>query len=139
MSLGHDLLLYVGFQDEVGDHYDNWGHDGEHAGWLGERHVEDRVRVVEDQIQTCENEELDDDYEGYCQICCDVKSLFLGIAQPEVFPIDVVGVVGWSYLKVIAIVLESLWVSLVGLEEEVFIVLVLERNKGMTNEVGKVE
>jgi hypothetical protein len=66
------------------------------------------VRVVEDQIQTCENEEFDDDYEGYCQICCDVESLFLGITQPEVFPIDVVGVVGWSYLKVIAVVLESL-------------------------------
>lgn len=23
VSLVHDLLLYVGFQDEVGDHYDN--------------------------------------------------------------------------------------------------------------------
>ncbi len=66
------------------------------------------MRVVEDQIQTCENEKLDDDYEGYSQICCDVKSLFFSIAQPEVFPIDVVGVVGWSYLKVIAVVLESL-------------------------------
>jgi len=65
------------------------------------------VRVVKDQIQACENEELDDYYEGYSQISCDVKSLFLGIAQPEIFPIDVVGVGGWSYLKVIAVVLKS--------------------------------
>lgn len=65
------------------------------------------MRVVEDQIQTCENEELDDDYEGYSQISCDMKSLFLGVAQPQVFPINVVGVVGWSYLQVIAVVLES--------------------------------
>jgi hypothetical protein len=95
--------------------------------------------VVEKQIQACQDKKLHDDHQGNEEVCSDIQSLLFRVAHPKVFPVYVIGIVARSYLQRIAIILEGLEISVEGLEEEVSVVMVLERDKGDPYEMGEIE
>lgn len=65
--------------------------------------------------------------------------LFFRVGKTKVFPVDIVGIICMCEFQRTAIVDKSMRISLVLIKEIILIVLVLERNKGMSNEVSQVE